>query len=310
MLYEKLNYILTIAEEQNLTRAAKRLFISQPSLTLYLNKLEAELGVKLFDRSRSPIVLTDAGNYYIAQMKKIASAEQLLRNDIKMIANPIQTFAIGIGLVRGQDWLPATLPAFCAIHPDVNIKAMLQNEVALVENIHNHSIDLAIGVLPVSGTDLETVDLSMEDLCIVAHPRFGLIPPEKREYNSVHHPYVIQPEELSGLPFITPHVSNGMYDSYETMMLEGAIKPSRTIEVNDLRIGLECVVRGLGVQLIPTSVFPVVVGKPQIDQLDFCRLQKLDVTRKCIAAFDAGNIKIQLIHDFIRIVQTEVIQQL
>ena len=58
MLYEKWNYVLAIAEEQNLTRAAKRLFISQPALTLYLNRLEKELGVKLFDRSRTPILFT------------------------------------------------------------------------------------------------------------------------------------------------------------------------------------------------------------------------------------------------------------
>ena len=70
MLYEKLNYVLAIAEERNLTRAAKRLFISQPTLTLYLNRLEAELGVKLFDRSKTPIGLTEAGNYYIGEMKK------------------------------------------------------------------------------------------------------------------------------------------------------------------------------------------------------------------------------------------------
>ena len=97
MLYEKLNYVLAIAEERNLTRAAKRLFISQPTLTLYLNRLEAELGVKLFDRSKTPIGLTEAGNYYIGEMKKIYASEQLLRNDIKFIANPSQTLIVGIG---------------------------------------------------------------------------------------------------------------------------------------------------------------------------------------------------------------------
>lgn len=55
MLYEKLDYVLAIAEEQNLTRAAKKLYISQPTLTMYLNRLEENLGVKLFDRRKTPI---------------------------------------------------------------------------------------------------------------------------------------------------------------------------------------------------------------------------------------------------------------
>ena len=53
MLYEKLDYVLAIAEEQNLTRAAKKLYISQPTLTMYLNRLEENLGVKLFDRKKN-----------------------------------------------------------------------------------------------------------------------------------------------------------------------------------------------------------------------------------------------------------------
>ena len=59
MMYEKLDYVLAVAGGSiNLTRAAKKLYISQPTLALYLNRLEAELGVRLFDRSRVPIVLT------------------------------------------------------------------------------------------------------------------------------------------------------------------------------------------------------------------------------------------------------------
>lgn len=102
MTNEKLEYILTIAEERNITRAAKRLYISQPALTLYLNRLENDLGVKLFDRTKSPIKLTEAGKYYIDKMKKIYAQEQLLRNDILAIANPEHSLSIGIGQVRGQ----------------------------------------------------------------------------------------------------------------------------------------------------------------------------------------------------------------
>ena len=68
MLYEKLDYVLAIAEEQNLTRAAKKLYISQPTLTMYLNRLEENLGVKLFDRRNTPITITPAGRRYIEKM--------------------------------------------------------------------------------------------------------------------------------------------------------------------------------------------------------------------------------------------------
>lgn len=61
MSLEGFEYILAVAEERNLTRAAKRLFISQPSLTQYSNRLEAELGVRLFNRNSTPITLTPAG---------------------------------------------------------------------------------------------------------------------------------------------------------------------------------------------------------------------------------------------------------
>ena len=55
---DKLEYVLTLAEERNLTRAAARLFISQPTLTNYINRLESELGIKLFDRTVQPIQVT------------------------------------------------------------------------------------------------------------------------------------------------------------------------------------------------------------------------------------------------------------
>ena len=55
MMIDKMDYIFAIAKEQNLTRAAKRLFVAQSTLTMYLNRVERELGLKLFDRSKTPI---------------------------------------------------------------------------------------------------------------------------------------------------------------------------------------------------------------------------------------------------------------
>ena len=77
MFNDKMDYIFAIAEEQNLTHAAKRLFIAQSTLTMYLNRLESELGMKLFDRSKSPILPTPAGQLYIKELKKIQEIEKI-----------------------------------------------------------------------------------------------------------------------------------------------------------------------------------------------------------------------------------------
>ena len=99
-----------MAEERNLTRAARKAFISQPTLTNYINRLEEQLGVKLFDRSVTPIEITRAGALYIEQMKKIQLAETNLRNELRILGSMETVFHLGIGATRGNHWLPLLLP--------------------------------------------------------------------------------------------------------------------------------------------------------------------------------------------------------
>lgn len=110
MSLDKLDYVLALAEERNLTRAARKAFISQPTLTNYINRLEEQLGVKLFDRSVTPIEITRAGALYIEQMKKIQLAETNLRNELRILGSMETVFHLGIGATRGNHWLPFLLP--------------------------------------------------------------------------------------------------------------------------------------------------------------------------------------------------------
>ena len=308
MLYEKWNYVLAIAEEQNLTRAAKRLFISQPALTLYLNRLEKELGVRLFDRSRTPISLTDAGKYYVEQMKKIADSEQALRSEIRMIAAPAKTLIIGIGQVRGHHWLPVLLPAFCSIHPDVNIQVVQGTEAYMSKGLRSGHIDVVFGVLPPAVSDMEIVSLMHEKLFFGAHKKFNLIPPDRRAEYSAHSPYPVSPEQLDGLPFIIPQVSNGLYDSYESIILDNGIRPSRTISVSNLYTGFRLLMEGLGVQLLSGSILQMESEEIFIrESVDFFALKDMPQTRKCVAAYSRDNIKKRLILDSIQIIRSLIL---
>lgn len=305
MLYEKLNYIIAIAEERNLTQAAKRLYISQPTLTLYLNRLENELGVKLFDRSKSPVTLTDAGAYYLEKMKKIYASEQALRSQIHFIANPTQTLLVGIGQVRGHHWLPLFLPTFCSIHPDINVQIVQETEQQMYEDLQKQKLDVGIGVFPAS-TDIEMVEIMEETLFFAAHRKFGPIPDHLRGKHDMKNPYIVQPDQLNGLPFIIPQVSNGLYDTYETILQNNQIHPSRTISINNLSTGLLLNVKGLGVQLLSGSVV-YFSHEPGVNQLDLFLLENMPETRKCTAIYQSGNIKQKLIQDLIRTLKNEVL---
>ena len=310
MMYEKLEYILAIAEEQNLTRAAKKLYISQPTLTLYLNRLEAELGVRLFDRGRTPIRLTDAGRYYIDKMKLIYNAELALRNDLHLVADPEKTLVIGIGQVRGHHWLPKLLPGFCRLYPRVNIQVMQTTEQQMAEALLSGEIDVAFGVLPALVHKLCIVDLLLEHLFFVAHRQFGLVPEEVRDRFSAEQPYLIQPEALNHLPFIAPRIFNGLYESFESILRQNQIQPLKTISISNLNTGFQLARAGLGVQLLSGAILQMNEAQlADCRELDFCVLEHMPATRKCVAAYTPDNIKKELIERLISMVREDILPE-
>ena len=101
-----MDYFIAIVEEKNLTKAAQRLYISQPSLTRYVNRLEEEYGVKLLDRGQSPVELTAAGSLFLEEKLRIENTELNLRKKLKQLSNPQAKITIGIGYNRGTRWVP------------------------------------------------------------------------------------------------------------------------------------------------------------------------------------------------------------
>lgn len=298
MLADRLNYILAIAEERNISAAARKLYVSQPTLTVYLNRLENELGVKLFDRSHTPISLTPAGVYYIEEMKKIEESEQKMRNSIRLVADPGRTLLIGIGQVRGANWLPQILPDFCSIHPDVNVQIVQAVESRQSTMLSNGKIDLAIGHLPLSVQNFEVYEFDEEPVCLCAHKKFGLVPSDVRDQYTPLHPYEIPVEALNGLPFIAPDVGNGSYEFYQESILNHGVVPSRIISINNQQTGFALTLQGLGVQLIAGA--QLIEGS---SDLDYLTVSGMPLSRSCCAAYTEGSQKAVLIRDFIRLIE-------
>jgi len=306
MMNDKFEYVLAVAEERNLTKAAQRLYISQPTLTLSLNRLEEELGTKLFDRSRSPIIITAAGQFYLDRMKQIARAERSLRTDLQFFSHPKHSLIIGIGQVRGNSWIPKILPEFIRLHPDVNIQVLQKTEETIYEGLTQNRVDLVIGSYPTASADFALEELLFERLFLGANKCFGIVPEKLRSQYGIDNPYPVQPERLQGLPFITPGLGNGLYSAYENMVRENHLRPCRTIALGSQSTAAKLTAAGLGVQLLSG---PVLEETPSIDidSMDFFILKGMPSRRRCVALYRKNSIKLPLIRDFLSIVRESVL---
>ena len=119
MELKQLQSFCAVVQYRSFTRAAEKLYISQSSLSQYIAKLEDALEVKLFDRSRNPIQLTEAGRIYQSYLESNDHLYQKLQSDLcSLNSNRSQELNIGLGTWRGSLLLPEILPDFLAQHPN------------------------------------------------------------------------------------------------------------------------------------------------------------------------------------------------
>lgn len=165
-------YFLTIVREKSISRAAEKLYISQSSLSQYIAKLENALEVQLFDRSKNPIQLTEAGHVYQSYLESNNYLYQKLQTDLfELNHSKSQLINIGLGIWRGSILLPEILPDFLAEHPHARINLHEFPVSELPALILNETIDFAVMNTTVSGADFPNA-LIQE---IIAHERILLV---------------------------------------------------------------------------------------------------------------------------------------
>ena len=122
MFVKNPEYFLTIVKERSISRAADRLYLSQPYLSQYLAKLEANLGVTLLDRSHTPLQLTAAGELFHAYLERQGYLDRQLESDLRALqTQKRQQLRIGVSTWRASTLLPDILPTFVRQDPDVQV---------------------------------------------------------------------------------------------------------------------------------------------------------------------------------------------
>ena len=142
-------YFLTVAREGSISRAAEKLYLSQPYLSQCIGRLEQELQMKLFDRSHTPLVLTDAGRLYLSYLEGVGNLTGKFESQIEELrTGSRQILNVGMTPWRGSVLLPDILPAYAAAHPDVRIVLHEYHSNTLAGLVREDKIDFALMNIP------------------------------------------------------------------------------------------------------------------------------------------------------------------
>jgi LysR family hydrogen peroxide-inducible transcriptional activator len=163
MTLQELRYLVAVAEEGQVARAAERCHVGQPTLSTQLKKLEDTLGVQLFERGPRGLKPTAAGAPIIAQARIVLEEAQKLRELARTAQDPMAG-ALRVGAIPtlGPYLLPYLLPAIRKTYPKLRLLLSESLTAQLLEALHKHTLDAALLALPVAHAGLETMELFRE----------------------------------------------------------------------------------------------------------------------------------------------------
>lgn len=164
MEIRELVYLVTLADEGNISRAAERLYMAQSSLSHFIKQIEAELNTTLFLRSPRGIHLTPAGELFISHARNMLQELQVAKNEIYELENMLAgTIHLGISTYRGTYILPHVLKQFQSRYPKVSVTVTELTSALLEHEILNGSLDMALVSLPLKVLEPQNVTCRIQD---------------------------------------------------------------------------------------------------------------------------------------------------
>lgn len=190
-----LGYFLAVAREENFTRAAEQLHVTQPTLSRQIADLEAELGVKLFVRSNHNIILTEDGMLLKRRAQELVSLAERTKQDFLCKEENLEgTITVGSGEFLSTKILADCIAAFRESHPLVRFEVYSGNAGNIRDNIERGLLDLGLMTEPVDTRKYDFVSMPQNEQWSVL----------VREDSPLAQKAAVTPQDLVGLPVIVP----------------------------------------------------------------------------------------------------------
>lgn len=253
-------YILTVAQCESFSRAAETLYVSQPSLSRYVSALENRLGATLFDRSTTPIRLTEAGIIFCNYGKKILNLEAALYRELQeKNALEERILKVGVPHISGDYILSRILPRMAKKYPFTRIDPISDYSYNLYHLLAAHKIDIACVAAPNTDPSIMVELLLYEPVLLIGAKNLPALENYDTSHADVGHPIHIPPSELQDIPLIQYKASYA-----EAALRQKSYTPKSIIKASSAPLSLDLAAKGVGLTSVIRSQLKY--GRPDITQ--------------------------------------------
>lgn len=290
-------YFKMIVQEGSITKAAEKMFVSQPYLSQYITKLEKELDIKLLNRNKTPLELTEAGKIYYAYLRNSQQLNKKLILELDSL-NYQRSITLNLGFSpwRGSTLLPDILPIFSKRYPKVQLQLNEHPSNELQNLLKNNKIDLAIVN---SSLDVDN-DINKEIIC---YEKIKLVSNKNNEKTQLIKEAVAQKKEnpleiIENERFVLLKkgllISDAVHDYFDNMK----IVPKNTIYTtnNTTALNLVSVNMGFGFIVVSSGFINNIS-----ENLEFIDLNSEDLTVPLVALYRKDDFLSAAARDFIDI---------
>ncbi|SHK38337.1 DNA-binding transcriptional regulator, LysR family [Selenomonas ruminantium] len=268
-----MEYVYTVYEEKSFSAAAKKLFMTQPALSASVKKVESELGLPIFDRSHSPLRLTDAGRAYIEAAEKIFQ----IQKNLQRFVNDLAELESGNLVIGGTNFvtacfLPRLIKQFNERYPNIHISVIESSSAELFAGLKQGMIDLVIDSGECNTKEFESLTFFTDRIMLAVPKAFApqnepafsrqeIIAGKHSQRNADR----ANLQEFQDVPFLLLGKGNDMYRRTMEIFREANVRPHVRLYLNQLMTAYHMATAGLGATFLTDTLIRMAAPNDTLD---------------------------------------------
>ncbi len=314
MNMQQIEYILVLAEDKSFSKAAEHLYMTQSALSQYVRKLEQQLGITLFNRSKSMITLTPEGELYVEAMKRVKSNMQDFQQQLADLSNlKSGRLAIGTSSFRATNLMSQVIHEFHNRYPGIYIHLVTGDAGQLKEKMLAGELDFCI-----ENDSFEKDLFHCEPLYTETH---YLAVPKDDPLNNQYNDAIITVDDITHETshlfeapslsldtlnlnkFICVTPTNSFHKCHKDMFKEAGIRPEKLIYIDNIETAFRWTETGIAPSLIPDSL---IIHGNYARHPNYYKLDLVHANQEIVFAMRNGRYVSVAVRKFLDILRTMI----